>query len=195
MDLDTPEMATARIKLELLNETHREPLRATDAIEFMWQSMPVIQRGSGFDAYFDYMLKCQKAQDAVPFAIVCPDTGRLVGVTAFIQPNRLHRRVEIGYTWIDESMRGKGIFQLLQYLMIERALEWGARRIGWQVEAHNERAIRAIEALGAVREGTLRNYARFSDGTWVDIAILSMLRDEAKAALHRLSARLALPQA
>jgi len=56
-------------------------------------------------------------------------------------------------------------------------------------------AVKAIQALGAKHEGTLRNYARFADGTWVDIAILSMMREEAKMAVKNIESSLSLTQA
>ncbi len=190
MDLTAPGLENQLVRLEPLSEAHREILRSSNAVEYMWQSMPAIQRGAGYDAYFDFVLRNGKHDDLIAFAVIAPEDGRLIGVTAFIDPNRTHRRVEIGYTWIDEAMRGRGIFRALQSLLITRAVMWGARRIGWRVEARNQRAIRAIEALGARREGILRNYSRFADGTWVDIAVLSLLRDEAKAAVMRIDAGL-----
>ncbi len=195
MDLNAPGLENALVKLEPLTEAHRDMLRATDAIEHMWQSMPAIQRLAGFDAYYDHMMRCEKAQEAVSFAILCPDTGKFIGVSAYLEPNRTHRRVRIGYSWLDHGFRGKGIYQAVQHLLISRAVEWGAKRISWHIEARNERALRAIEALGAVHEGTMRNYARFADGTWVDMAILSMLRDEAKIAVTRLTEHLNLSEA
>lgn len=190
MDLTAPGLENDYIRLEPLNEGHREMLRKTAAIEHMWLSMPVIQRGAGFDAYYDFMIRSAKAEEAVPFAIFDKRADRMIGVTAYLQPTRMHRRLMIGYTWLEESVRGKGMFRAIQSLLIKRAVMWGVRRIGWHVEARNERAIRAIKGLGAKYEGTLRNYARFADGTWVDITLLSMLRDEAKDAVIRLEAEL-----
>ena len=189
MQLTDPNLENDELRLEPLAEKHREPLRATDAVEYMWQSMPVIQRGAGYDTYFDYMIRRSEAGDTIPFVIYCKADNRLIGVTAFVQPVRIHRRVMIGYTWIDAQFRGRGVFQAVQGLLIKRAIMWGARRIGWHIEGRNTRAVRAIEALGARYEGTLRNYARFTDGTWVDIVLLSMLRDEAKEAVLRLEQR------
>ena len=70
-------------------------------------------------------------------------------------------------------------------MMIQRAIDWGAKRIEWQVEACNDRAIAAIERLGAVKEGVLRQHTKLADGTWVDVVMLSLLRDEAKMVLTR----------
>ncbi|MDG1824822.1 MAG: GNAT family protein [Henriciella sp.] len=195
MELSAPGLENARVKLVSLDEEHREMLRASDAVEHMWISMPAIQRGAGFDAYYDYVLREKSAGELVPFAILSNENGRFVGVTGYSYPNKTHRRIQIGYTWIDHSFRGKGIYAAIQHVLIKRAIEWGARRIGWHVEARNDRAVKAIEKLGAQNEGTLRNFSRFTDGTWVDIAILSMLRDEAKDAIKRLEAELELSTA
>ncbi len=190
MNLTAPGLENADIRLEPLSEAHREPLRATKAAEFIWRSLPVIERGAGFDPYFSHVLCLAKKGETLPFAIICRADNRLVGVTAFVGANRKHRRVMIGYTWLDASVRGRGVYKGVQSLLIKRAIMWGARRIGWHVEAHNTLAINAIKALGAVHEGTLRSYSRFADGTWVDIALLSMMREEAKDAVLRLDARM-----
>jgi RimJ/RimL family protein N-acetyltransferase len=195
MDLFAPGLENERVRLVSMDETHRELLRATDAVEHMWNSMPAIKRGAGFDVYFNYMLACQAEGEAYSFAIFDTQTGAFLGVSAFLLPRKVHRRVMIGYTWIDRSARGKGIYAAVQHLMLQRAVVWGARRIEWNVEAHNTRAVNAIKALGANHEGTLRNYARFADGTWVDIAVLSMMRDEAKSAVKAIEAALSLTQA
>lgn len=194
MELSAPHLENARVRLELMTEAHREMLRATDAVEHMWQSMPAIQRGAGFDAYFDYMLRCEKTAEAVPVIVIDRETDRFIGVSAFLDPNKVHRRVIIGFTWIDAAMRGKGIYKAVQHVMIKRAIEWGARRIEWKVEAHNARAVNAIKGLGAAHEGTLRKYSRFADGTWVDVAVLSLLRDEAKLTVKTLEAELTIAE-
>ena len=194
MDLTAPGLENELVRLEPLSKAHREPLRATDAVDYMWQSMPAIQRGAGFDAYYDFVLRHGMHGEIKAFAVFEPNNQTLIGVTAFLNPNRMHRRVDIGYTWINANMHGRGMFRAIQSLLIARAVMWGARRIGWTIESRNEPAIGAIEALGAKREGILRNYCRFADGTWVDIVLLSMLRDEAKFAVKRLDAGIAALQ-
>ncbi|MCF6328647.1 MAG: GNAT family N-acetyltransferase [Henriciella sp.] len=191
MDLTASDLENSLVRLVPLSEDHREPLRETDAVDYMWASMPAIQRGAGFDAYYDFVLRHGKHNEILAFAVLDPASDKLLGVTAFLNPNRMHRRVEIGYTWINSAMHGKGMYRAIQSLLITRAVMWGARRIGWSIEARNKGAIRAVEALGATHEGVLRNYFRYADGTWVDIVLLSMLREEAKAAVQRLDARIA----
>ncbi|MEM1036234.1 MAG: GNAT family protein [Pseudomonadota bacterium] len=186
MELNAPGLMNDLICIDPLTEDHREALRATSAVNQMWLSMPAIQRGASFDTYFDFTLRSAKSGEALPMALLDPNDGnRFVGVTAFLEPSKLHRRVRLGYTWLAEHLRGKGVFDAVKFLMIQRAIDWGAKRLEWQVEATNDRAIVAIERLGAVREGVLRQRTKLADGTWADVIMLSLLRDEAKAVLTR----------
>lgn len=192
MDLSAPGLKNDLIRLEPLTERFREDLRNSGAIEYMWLSLPAIQRGAGFDSYFDHVLKQGDAGEVLGFALLDPnDNGRFVGVTALMYPNKMHRRVRLGYTWLEPHLRGLGVYAAIQKLLIQRALDWGAKRIEWYVEERNTRAIRAIESIGALKEGVLREYEKFADGEWVDVTVLSMLRDEAKSAVHRLDAIMA----
>lgn len=192
MELNGPSLENDRIHLEPLDERFREHLRASDAVNSIWLSLPAIQRGAGFDAYYDHVLKRSQCGEIYGFALLDPnDHDRFVGVTALISPNKMHRRVRIGYTWLEPHLRGQGIYAAIQKLLIQRALDWGAKRIEWFVEDRNDVAIRAIHSLGAVKEGVLREYEKFADGEWVDVAVLSMLRDEAKDAIRRLDQILA----
>ena len=186
MELNCPGLENDLIRLEPLDERFREHLRASDAVNSIWMSLPAIQRGAGFDSYYDHVLKRAQAHELYGFAILDPNDGdRFVGVTALLYPNKMHRRVRIGYTWIEPHLRGRGVYAATQSLLIQSALDWGAKRIEWLVEDRNERAIRAIKSLGAEQEGVLREYEKFADGEWVDVAVLSMLRDEAKEAIRR----------
>ena len=192
MDLSAPGLENDLIRIEPLAERFREDLRNSGAIEYMWLSLPAIQRGAGFDSYFDHVLRQGEAGEVLGFALLDPnDNDRFVGVTALMYPNKMHRRVRLGYTWLEPHLRGRGVYAAIQKLLIQRALDWGAKRIEWFVEERNTRAVRAIESIGALKEGVLREYEKFADGEWVDVAVLSMLRDEAKAAVHRLDAIMA----
>ncbi|MEL6693753.1 MAG: GNAT family protein [Pseudomonadota bacterium] len=196
MDLTAPGLENDLIKLTPLDEQFREDLRSSDTAEHMWSSLPAIQRGAGFDAYYDHVQRQAATGEMYAFALLDPkDSDRFVGVTALVNPNKMHRRVRLGYTWLEPHLRGRGIYPATQKLLIERALEWGAKRVEWFVEEPNTRAIRAIESLGAIKEGVLRQYEKFADGEWVDVVVLSMVRDEAKEALRRLGLMMAESEA
>lgn len=188
MDLNAPGLKNDLICLEPLDERFREYVRASDAVNSIWLSLPAIQRGAGFDAYYDHVLKQSETGELYGFALLDPtNNNRFVGVTALLDPNKMHRRVRLGYTWLEPRLRGRGVYAATQQLLIQRALDWGAKRLEWYIENRNTRAIRAIQAIGARKDGVLRDYEKFADGEWVDVAVLSMLRDEAKEAIRRLS--------
>ena len=192
MDLSAPGLENEMIRLEPLDERFREDLRSSGAVEYMWLSLPAIQRGAGFDAYYDHVIKHGDGDEIHAFALLNPSGNtQFVGVPALINPNKMHRRVRLGYTWLEPHLRGRGVYAAIQKLLIQRALDWGAKRVEWYVEDRNERAVRAIQSIGAKKEGVLREYEKFADGEWVNVAVLSMLRDEAKDAIRRLDAIMA----
>ncbi len=190
MELGAPGLETSLIRLEPLAEAHRDRLRKSRAVEYMWSSMPVIATGKSFDAYFDHTLKMGELAAGQGMAALRKSDDRLVGLSAFLSPNRLNRRTRIGYTWIEEDLRGSPLNDHIQYLMLKRSVQWRARRVEWWIATRNERAVGAVEKLGALHEGTLRDHTRFADGTWADIAVFSLIGEEIRAAMKTVGDRL-----
>ena len=183
MNLDAPGLENALVKMDVFAERHVPELRASSAVEAMWASMPDIPKGTNFDAYADHVLKSREKGLMVPWVIYRQSDGAFAGVVAFENMSRVHRRVRISHYWHPEELRGTGIFQASQALLIERAVDWGTRRIAWLVPDWNEAALAAVRSLGAREEGVLRSFVRLADGTFANMVVLSLLRDEAKAAL------------
>ena len=191
MELDHPGLENALARLEPLSSEHREPLHDCGIIDAMWTWMPVISTGTNYDSYVDHALLMARRGDMVPMVILDPSTDALLGVAAFLEPNRTHRRLQIAHNWLVPEARGKGVFTAVQALMIQRALDWGARRIVWLSDERNDAAINAFRKLGAHKEGVAREYQRMADGHWANMVVFSMLRPEAKDAVKRLTDRLA----
>ncbi len=191
MDLDAPGLENQVVRLDVFGPEHWDHLRESGAIEDMWRWMPSIPGGVNFDAYLRQTQKNRARGVTVPFAVFCQSEGRFAGVCEFGLVDELHRRVRISSCWHPPEKRGTLVFPATQCLLMKRALEWGARRIAWTVDARNIAALEAFERLGAQREGVLRAFMRMTDGSWADVQILSMLRDEAKAAVERLEAKFA----
>lgn len=91
--------------------------------------------------------------------------GELVGTTSFFDFNPVLPAAEIGATWLDAGQHGTGLNRMIKYLMLRHAFEeWQLVRVQLKTAASNLRAQRAIEKLGAQREGLLRNHRRLADG-------------------------------
>lgn len=183
MQLDAPELENELVRMTLFDEGHVQELRASTAVKSMWESMPDLPKGTNFEAYAEHILTLKKKASLVPFAIHRCSDGAFAGVISFENMRRVHRRLRISHYWHPETMRGSGVFQASQALMIGRALDWGARRIAWMVPARNVGALAAIRSLGAREEGFLRSFLRLADGTFADMVVFAFLHDEARAAL------------
>ncbi|GAA3457348.1 bifunctional pyridoxamine 5'-phosphate oxidase family protein/GNAT family N-acetyltransferase [Dactylosporangium matsuzakiense] len=129
--------------------------------------------------------------DRVPFVQRETATGRIVGSTSFYAPNPAQRSVAIGYTMIGRPWWRTAINTESKLLMLRYAFDTlGALRVEWHTDVRNERSQRAIERLGAQREGVLRRHRQRADGSQRDTVLYSMITDEWPAAHDRLAAAL-----
>jgi RimJ/RimL family protein N-acetyltransferase len=129
----------------------------------------------------------QRDNLVVPFAIRLGDV--LVGTTRFTDFMNELPAAEIGSTWLDAAQHGSGLNSTIKYLMLRHAFEnWQLVRVQLKTAASNLRAQAAIEKLGAVREGLLRNHRRLADGRLDDTVLFSITDREWPAAKARLEA-------
>ncbi|WP_321487931.1 GNAT family protein [uncultured Hyphomonas sp.] len=194
MKLDDPGLENELVSLKVLTEADRDVLASTSAVEAMWQWMPVIATGTNFHSYFDDTLEMKKSGNYIPFTIWRKSDGAFAGVVAYADISRTHRRLRMASLWIVEEMRGTAIVPAVQLATIERAVASRMRRIEILTPVSNERSVRSIERFGARREGTLRSYFRMANGSWADMAILSLVGEEANAAMALLQDRVRVLQ-
>jgi RimJ/RimL family protein N-acetyltransferase len=99
--------------------------------------------------------------------------------------------VEIGWTWIAPSRQRSAVNTEAKLLQLTYAFDTlGAGRVALKTDLRNERSQRAIERLGAVREGVLRRHFRLPNGHVRDTVYYSIVSDEWPAAKARLEERL-----
>ncbi len=145
-------------------------LAETNRDELLYMSGPL-----RLDWYRNGLLEQRNGQ-ALPFVIRLGD--RLVGTTRFAGFLPALPATEIGWTWLDRSQHGTGLNSTIKYLMLRHAFEgWRMVRVQLQTAASNLRSQRAIEKLGAVREGELRNHRRLADGR-LDGSVLYSITDQ-----------------
>ena len=185
-----PGLETRLVRLEALGEHHRGAFLNSGAEDDVWRLMPLIPAGNKLDAYFDYTLRLSQNEGGQAMAVIGKDTGRLIGVAAYLYPSRLSRRVRIGYTWLEKASRGKGLSTHIQYLMVKRAQEWRARRIEWMMSTRSEDAIARMTRWRVQREGVLRQYSRMADGGWADVAVFALVGEEIRQMLECLQAEI-----
>ncbi len=114
-----------------------------------------------------------------PFATVEQATSLVVGTTRFMDIQPAHRTAEIGGTWLDRSKWRTILNSEAKYLMLRYLFdEVGFQRVWFKTDRLNERSQRAIERLGAVREGVLRKHMIVHGGRSRDSVVYSIIDDE-----------------
>ena len=152
-------------------------------------------RDDSFEAFRDWMRTTAiEAPASLAFAMVLADTGEPIGATGYLEIRERHRSLEIGRTWISKAWQGTRVNPESKYLLLRHAFETlGALRVQFKTDSNNLHSQRAIEKLGAVREGVLRSYQIRSNGRPRDTVMYSIIASEWPAVQERLAARLNLP--
>ena len=117
--------------------------------------------------------------------------GTVAGTTSYYEVDARSRGIYIGHTWIGTPWQRTALNTEAKLLLMSYAFETlGAMRVGWHTDSRNERSQRAIERLGATREGVLRKHRIRPDGTIRDTVVYSVTDDEWPAVRDRLRAKL-----
>jgi RimJ/RimL family protein N-acetyltransferase len=134
----------------------------------------------------------QAAGHRLPFAVLDEATGDVLGSTSYHDIVPAIERVEIGYTWYAKSRQRTHVNAAAKLLLMTHAFETlGAKVVGWRTDNFNFASQRAIQRLGARRDGVLRHHAVRRDGTIRDTVMYSMTVGEWPEAKAELRARLA----
>jgi RimJ/RimL family protein N-acetyltransferase len=95
----------------------------------------------------------------LPFAIIETDKGNVIGSTRYLNIRPAHRSLEIGWTWLGRQWQRTGVNTQVKLLLLIHAFErLGCVRVEFKTDARNLRSQRALERIGATREGVLRNH-------------------------------------
>ncbi len=146
----------------------------------------------GMRRVIDHLLEQQSRGTDLAFVIVRPTGGEPIGMTRYLDIDRENEAVEVGGTWISPTLFGSPANAASKRLMLGHAFEAErVHRVQIKTDARNLRSQRAIEKLGAVREGVLREHVEMPDGYRRSSVYYSLLASEWPAARERLDARLA----
>ncbi|MDG4792402.1 bifunctional pyridoxamine 5'-phosphate oxidase family protein/GNAT family N-acetyltransferase [Micromonospora sp. WMMD1082] len=169
------------VLLEPLDLSHTDELYAATADPEVWQylSRPLPTGPAQLREIVAGALAEQHRHERVAWVQRCAVTGAVVGSTSYYEIDPGQRSVAIGYTFLGRPWWRSGINTEAKLLLLARAFdELGAVRVVWHTDLRNERSQRAIERLGAQREGVLRRHRLRPDGSWRDTVQYSMTVDE-----------------
>ncbi|MEV0406162.1 GNAT family N-acetyltransferase [Actinoallomurus sp. NPDC050550] len=190
---ERPVLDGRHVRLEPLGPEHAEGLLEAGKDPEIWRWLNVRQPADLDEAR--RMVENDLAQTArgtrLPWVQIDAATGEVAGTTSYYEIEPAHRGLCIGHTWIGARWQRTAVNTEAKLLLLERAFDvLGANRVGWHTHHRNERSQRAIERLGAQREGVLRSHRILPDGSVRDTACYSMISSEWPGARDRLRARL-----
>jgi RimJ/RimL family protein N-acetyltransferase len=174
-------LAGRTVRLEPLSEAHVPGLAAVGIEEDIWQYMPYgpMLGEPDIRSWVTTILRTAAAGTDVPFAVIHLASGRVAGATRYMDIRPAHRGLEIGGTWYGADFRRTQVNTECKYLLLQHAFEsLGCIRVQLKTDMRNERSQRAIERIGAVKEGILRSHMILPDGTFRDSVYYSILDSE-----------------
>ena len=181
------------IRLEPLHPDHAESLSTAASDGELWNLWyTVVPRPDEAKDYISDALAGQNAGHMLPWAVRELTTDKIVGSTRYhdIVPNI--DRVEIGYTWYAATWQKSHVNTTCKLLLMTHAFETlGCKVVGLRTDNFNFASQRAIEALGAKKDGVIRHSRMRRDGTVRDSVIYSILAGEWPDVKRHLEFRLA----
>ncbi|OLV16525.1 GNAT family N-acetyltransferase [Deinococcus marmoris] len=187
----TPTLRGRHVFLEGLDESHAADMCAGADDE----TVRLLARGGPSEAtpeaWADYIGRLNALPNRINFAVCLRESGVCVGRISYSEIRWADRWAEIG-TMLLPAAQGTAVNPEAKLLLMARAFEvLGAGRVQFKVDSRNARSIRAMQKLGAVQEGTLRQYQVVPDGFARDSVVFSVLRGEWPAVKAGLENRVA----
>ena len=168
------------VRLEPLALSHEDGLRAAAADGELWKlRITSVPEPHETRAYIETALKMRADGHRFAFAVVDDATGTVLGTTSYHDILPAVKRVEIGWTWYRKSAQRSHVNTTAKLLMMGHAFDQlGCNVVGWRTDNYNFASQRAIERLGAKKDGVIRGHALRRDGTIRDTVMYSMRSGE-----------------
>ena len=139
----------------------------------------------------DVLSRAEKGTD-LPFVVIHLASGRVAGATRYLNIMTKDRGLEVGGTWYGIDFQRTAVNTECKYLLFKHAFETlGCIRVQLKTDSRNERSQKAIERIGAIKEGVLRNHMILPDGYFRHSVFYSVLDTEWEGVKNRLEGMLA----
>ena len=168
------------VRLEPLSREHEKGLVQAAQDGKLWElwytSVPEPEKTQ---TYIETALAGQKAGDMLPWTVVEAKSGEVIGSTRYHDIIAAADRVEIGYTWYAKRWQRSHVNTACKILLFEHAFEKvRCKVVGLRTDNFNWQSQRAIERLGAKKDGVIRHHWPRRDGTVRDTVMYSVLAAE-----------------
>ena len=169
------------MRLDPLSPENALDLADAGKDEDIWRYMRYgpINSPEKMKSFISYLLGLQKSGTDLPFAVIHLGSGRAIGMTRYMSIEPDNRSLEIGGTWYNREYQHTAVNTECKFLLLRHAFEeLACIRVQFKADERNERSQRALERIGAVKEGVLRDHMILPDGTVRSSVFYSILARE-----------------
>ena len=168
------------IRLEPMSEEHVPGLQEAARDGALWELwFTAVPKPDETEAYVATALRGLRDGHMLPWVVRDLQSGEVIGSTRYHDIVAAIDRVEIGYTWYAESRQRSHVNTTCKLMLLTHAFDTlGCQVVGLRTDNFNFRSQKAIEALGAKKDGVIRHHLARKDGTVRDTHIYSILRGE-----------------
>ncbi len=185
----TLERRDGRVSLRPLRPSHVAGLFAARGDADTWRYLPAtIDSLEDMDRVVEQAIASRRSELEYPFVVYDRLQDCIAGSTRYLDLSPANRSLEIGWTWIEPSVRRSSVNTECKLLLLEHAFEsLGCIRVQIKTDARNIRSRKAIERIGFTHEGILRKHRIMPDGFVRDSVYYSMIAEEWPDAKLRLT--------
>jgi RimJ/RimL family protein N-acetyltransferase len=186
-------LASQHVRLEPMTRDHAADIAAAARDGELWNLRITSVPAPGEEqAYVETALKGYADGHMLPFVVRDVASGKIIGSTRYHDIVPAVERLEIGYTWYGKSQQRTHVNTTCKLLLLTHAFETlGAKLVGWRTDNYNYASQKAIERLGAKKDGVLRHHGLRRDGTVRDTVMYSLAAGEWPEVKAHLSYQLA----
>lgn len=181
MDLrESPTLNGSLVTLEPLSHDHAVDLREASGEGDLWRTWYTpIPHPDAMESEIERRLSLHDQGQMLPWATRLVSTGKVVGMSTFMNPQSDSPRLEIGHTWLATSAQGSGANREAKLLQLTYAFdELECIAVEFRTHWHNRQSRTAIAALGAKQDGIIRNHSISPDGALRDTVVFSIIVSE-----------------
>ena len=166
--------------LEPLQSDHTEALAIAASDGELWKLWyTTVPKPEATGSFIAAALEEQKNGRSLPFAVINQSDNKVVGTTRFLNIEPAIRRLEIGSTWYAQRVQRTAINTECKFLLLQHAFEsLACVAVEFRTHRFNDQSRKAIQRLGAIQDGILRNHRLMPDGTLRDTMVYSILNTE-----------------
>jgi RimJ/RimL family protein N-acetyltransferase len=175
-----PVLENKRVLLRPLQLEDADALQPVAIQPALWKvGTSDLSQRSELEKYIRQAVQERERKECIPFVIIDKQENRVAGSTRFTALAPVHKRAEIGFTWIDTALQGTGLNKAMKYAMLQHAFEAeGLNRVELKTDELNTQSRNAILSIGAKQEGIFRHHMIVTNGRLRNTVYFSILKEE-----------------